>query len=146
MARITYNGPTSDEIVDTSNIASIVATFVDPVPGYWNRGARGASIIYQEATAASRLNILPHGDNKFYFQHLRRKDDAGRWRGELLSLRDKMALDIIIVANCDWRASEGLFLDGRLSSLVVQDFVRSGEPSNVIEWVRPNQLPSTGNW
>jgi hypothetical protein len=110
------------------------------VPG---REFREAMIHFGEDDERSVLSLLHHGPPGYYlhyFGHFARPD-----RDEWLSLGDPTRLAEGMMPD-DWEPSAGLFIPPDRAWLVIEEFCRTGQRPDKIEWLRPEVMPEEGIW
>jgi hypothetical protein len=102
-----------------------------------------AMIHFGEDDERSVLSLLHHGPLGYYlhyFGHFARPD-----RDEWLSLGDPTRLAEVVMPD-DWEASAGLFIRPDRAWLVIEEFCRTGQRSDEIEGIRPEDMPEEGMW
>lgn len=66
---------------------------------------------------------------------------------EKLSLYDETKLsEVIDGANCDIEVSTGLFLPKEIAWEVIKEFLETGNASDKIKWISPDDMPDDGNY
>jgi hypothetical protein len=83
--------------------------------------------------------VLADPDLGYYLKYIESSGD------EWLSLGDRSRLDKVIRPD-DWDVSVGLFVKPELAWHVVVAFCQSGARSTAITWLRPGDIPATGNY
>ena len=63
-----------------------------------------------------------------------------------LSLHNRQALLQTVECEEGWLASAGLFLPPEEAWIAVEQFLRTGEKTSQVEWIRPEDLPTEANW
>jgi hypothetical protein len=139
MATITY---TSHKNIRTKNPAAkdLQQIFLSPPPHYWSTGNGGILLDYEDGARDIGMVVLQNDTYGFYVKYI---DEGGQpW----LSVHDATKLGQITIGGDSWRASIGLFLPAKEAWKAVECFLATGQRSDQIAWIRPSELPSTGNW
>ena len=102
-------------------------------------GEFGEATLLYEGEQTATLILIFHDDYGYYLKY--RNSDRKEW----LSLSDASRLQEVITPD-DWEASIGLFVPLPQAWGAIKDFCESGERSAGIEWIRPSEMPTGGNW
>jgi hypothetical protein len=139
---VKFEGPAGD--IPVVDIGFVEGVFLNPKDDFWDQDSRSGLISYESGSKKTCIIINPFGSSKFYFKHLSYTNN--RIEKTLLSVGNKLDLEVVVMANCEWKASRGLFLNSEIAARVAIEFIRTGDPSPIIEWITPSQLPESGNW
>ncbi len=140
MMRLSFQPPSGRVMVnpDLNDIRSLI---VSPPPEYWLSGSGGATFTAQDGGKSEiRMLVLPNMDYGYYLKYI--DCDGGTW----LSLSDSTRLTVVTTCGDQWYASIGLFLPPETAWEVINEFCRTGQRSDRITWITPDEIPDDGNW
>jgi hypothetical protein len=144
MSRIVFHGPVGREVLDPS-LEFLHAIILSPSEGYWVQGSGGGTLEFLgTGPSKSRLLILPHEGLGYYLKYL--EIIRNRIETTWLSLGDKDKLSEVTTCSDEWLASVGLFLAPADAAIAIEDFVVTGQPSQRVDWIKPDAIPAEGNW
>jgi len=132
-------------IIDEPNANDLRKNMIDNFPDYWHQGTGAAAISrFDNEKCKQELLILPSDEYGIYLKYLIVKN--GRVVDEWLSLEDPSRLDTCAECSYEWYASVGLFLPIEKAWITINEFLISGNRSNQIDWIKPEEMPDDGNW
>jgi hypothetical protein len=140
--RIVFQSPSGLEI-ENPEMKQLMGYIIEQFPQYWHQGHGGGIVdFYDGNNRHLRLLILPHDEYGIYLQYVKKGINEETW----LSLFDHMKLNTTAECGDELYASIGLFLPKEKAWLAVEEFCKTGERTEKIDWVSPSDIPEGGNW
>lgn len=143
MHRIVFQTPDGIEI-ENPEIRQLMEYIIDEFPEYWHQGNGGGILDFEDETKGRRrrLLILPNDEFGIYLQYIKKDNNEETW----LSLCNGLELKITAECGEELYASIGLFLPKERAWLAIEEFCKTGERTDKIDWISPSEIPEEGNW
>lgn len=140
--RIVFQAPNGLEI-ENPELYQLMKNMIHEFPEYWQQGnGNGILDFDDENKGRRRLLILPNAEFGIYLQYIK-KDDP---KETLLSLFNARELNRTAECGEKLYASIGLFLPKEQAWLAIEEFCKTGEKTDQIDWISPGAIPEEGNW
>lgn len=98
-------------------------------------------LCFKTESCTSYMDIVYGESNGYYLHYIDKKVNC-----EKLSLGDYEKLTEVIEYDVDCYASVGLFIPVDSALNEIESFCRTGNITNSIDWISPNEVPEEGNW
>lgn len=144
MKRVVYVAPDGSSI-ENPELTELKDYILNRFPEYWHQGNGGATIDFYDENGGQRsLLILPNDEHGIYLKYI--IEENGNIKETWLSLEDPEKLDETAECSDEWYASIGLFLPKEKAWLVVEEFCKTGERTDKIQWIDSADIPEGGNY
>lgn len=143
MRRIVLNSPDDAFEITAQDIKKLQSKMIDNFMDYWQEGSGEGDIqIFENNRICSILMIEPSLElQRIYLHYIDRVNNK-----DLLSVYDKNDLEETIEIGEEIYASAGLFLPLELAWRGIEEYVKTGKASELIDWITPEDVPENGNW
>lgn len=98
-------------------------------------------LCFKTESCTSYMDIVYGESLGYYLHYINKKENCER-----LSLGDYQKLTEVIEYDEDCYASVGLFITVDSALKEIEIFCRTGNITNSIDWITPNEVPESGNW
>lgn len=96
---------------------------------------------YKSETVDSHMDIIDGNNMGYYLHYINNKEKLER-----LSLGNSERLTEIIEYDVDCYVSAGLFIPINIALKEIEFFCKTGNITNNIKWISPDEVPAEGNW
>lgn len=134
---IRYTNPVGD-VVENPTLDDLRDIVTRLPTDYWGRGS-GDAVLENERGAS--LGIFPNAKHGVHLKYYAPGDDEP-W----LSLGDRSRMAEVAEVSDEWYVSVGLFVPPADAWLAVDKFWRTGDRTDQIPWIRPDEVPEGGNF
>lgn len=98
-------------------------------------------IKYKSEAVDSYMDIVDGNDMGYYLHYINNNEELER-----LSLGNSERLTETVEYDVDCYASAGLFIPINIALKEIEFFCKTGNITNNIKWISPNEVPEEGNW